>query len=142
MNSSPIKFDVVLYVRGVDLDPHCISTLLGVEASRCQVKGQRSWTTHGTEVVAKMGLWALSAEGNDADVVALIANLVGRVGGSNVPKLAGVPEVEDVYVDVFATMDAEDEGGGTFEFELGAAEIAALSRLSVPVKFSLAVVRK
>lgn len=54
--------------------------------------------------------------------------------------IADLPHVEEAYIDVFIAKDADDDGGGTCEFDLGGASIALLEKLGLPVRFTVAIV--
>lgn len=56
-------------------------------------------------------------------------------------RLAGIPGVEDAYVDVFIATKSRNDGGGTCEFELSAQNIASVRELGLPVRFTVAVVK-
>jgi hypothetical protein len=56
--------------------------------------------------------------------------------------LANLDGVQDAYIDVFVAVDANDDGGGTWEAELGAESIERLVGLGISVRFTAAVVRE
>ena len=141
MKTSSPKYEISLYLRGTDLNPLHVSNILGIEATRSHSKGHKSITSKGREIIAKTGLWGLSAEGDTNDIAALFSDLLSKIE-PGISQLANAQKVEEAYVDVFATLDAEDDGGGTFEIELGVDELGGLSRLKIPVRLTLAVVRK
>ena len=134
-------FDVAIYLRGDDLDPDHVSTVLGIAPSKSQSKGQKKVTSTNQVVVAKIGLWALVAETKSSDLPVLIQELALKIGDHG-PVLTGIDGVEEAYVDVFVATHVDDDGGGTCEFQLSQENVRALDRLGMPVRFTVAVVRK
>jgi hypothetical protein len=55
--------------------------------------------------------------------------------------LTDIAGVQEAYVDVFVAADADDDGGGTCEFQLSQENVRALNRLGIPVQFTVAVVK-
>ena len=46
------------------------------------------------------------------------------------------------FLDVFIAIDADTDGGGTCEFELTPQDVAELTRLGLPVRFTVTVVKE
>ena len=140
MMESACKIEVTIYLRGVDLDPVYASTLLGLEPSKSQFKGEKRRTSTNKEFVTGIGLWALTVEADSSNISALIGELVLRVENRGVA-FSQIAGVEDAYLDVFMAVDADDDGGGTCAFQLSEESVRALHGLSLPVRFTVAVVR-
>ncbi len=139
MTEEAMKLDIAIYLRGDELEPSSVTTLLGVQPTRAQYKGQKSVTSTNREVIAKTGMWVLAATTTSADLSELISELAEKVGakGSSLKEIAGV---QDAYVDVFIAVDAEEDGGGNCEFQLASQDIVTLETLGLPIRFSVAVV--
>ena len=134
-------FDVAIYLRGDGLGPTHVSTVLGITPSKSQYKGQKKITSTNQVIVANIGLWALVAETKSSDLPVHIQELASKIGDRG-PILTGIAGVEEAYVDVFVAVDAGDDGGGTCEFQLNPENVRALDRFGMPVRFTVAVVRK
>jgi hypothetical protein len=133
--------NVSLCLIGEALDPEAISKLLGVTATTSRRKGEKRLIPSNKEIVSKVGVWILGFE-KDLDTIdlpAIVEELVERIG-SNKAVLNGIPDVEDAYVDVFIATKSEDSGA-TCEFQLSAQNIAVISELGLPVRFTVAVVK-
>lgn len=141
MMESDYLFDVAIYLRGDNLDPTHVSTVLGIVPSKSQYKGEKKVTPTNQEFVVKIGLWALVAETKSSDLPVLIQELSSKIGDRG-PVLTGITGVEEAYVDVFVAVDANDDGGGTCEFELSPENVRALNLFGMPVRFTVAIVRK
>ena len=133
--------NVTIYLRGDDLDPAHVSTVLGIAPSKSQSKGQKKVTPTNHAVVANIGLWALVTETKSSDLPVLIQELASKIGDRE-PVLTGIAGAEEVYVDVFVVTHVADDGGGTCEFQLNPENVRALDRFGMPVHFTVAVVRK
>ena len=92
-------------------------------------------------VVAKTGLWALVAKTESGDLPVHIQELASKIGDGG-PVLTDIAGVQEAYVDVFVAVDADDDGGGTCEFQLSQENVRALDRFGIPIQFTVAVVRK
>lgn len=139
MIDSTYKIEVTVYLRGMSLNPAHVSSELGLEPSKSQLKGEKKLTSTNKEFVTNIGLWALSVEADSSDLSALIGELVLKVKNRGVP-FASVAGVEEAYLDVFIALDADDDGGGTGAFQLSEESVSALHGLGLPVRFSVAVV--
>ena len=62
---------VCLMIRGETLDPQTISTGTGLVPNRAWMKGAEFAMPSGTKARQPFGLWAVEAEGNDVETVAL-----------------------------------------------------------------------
>ena len=132
---------VGLYLRGDDLDPALVSKVLGMSPSRSQRKGEKRVTSTNKEYTTRIGLWALFSE-TDSNVLSdHFAQLVLKLG-TNGDTLRNIPGVEEAYFDVFMARTADEDGGGTFEFDFDAEQLAAISNFGISIKFEIAVVRE
>jgi Domain of unknown function (DUF4279) len=141
MTSAEQKFSVTLYLRGDALDPAHVSTVLGMQPSRAQSKGERRTTQTNREFVTSTGLWALAAEPEARDLSQPLDELASKVGdlGSILTTISGVT---DAYVDIFISTDADADGGGTCEFQLSERHLRTLSGIGIPIQFTVAVIKK
>lgn len=140
MIESAYKLEAGVYLRGDDLDPSRISALLGLEPSKSQFKGEQKKTSTNKGFVTKIGLWALTAKAETADLSALLGELIPRFEKEDVV-LAEIAGVQEAYVDVFIAVDADNDGGGTCVLQLSQKNVRALDRLGLPVRFTVAVVK-
>lgn len=140
MTSSSFDYWVSLYLKGDELDPSIVSAALLATPSESHFKGEKWTTASGRVVVERTGLWVLterSSSGELAPVLQLLLNRIDHAVG-----LMDVDTVSEAFIDVFVGVDARDDGGGSFEFELGPQELNHLSRLGVPVRIKVDVVPK
>lgn len=140
MTESACKIEVAIYLRGVNLDPVYVSSVLGLEPSKSQFKGEKRRTSTGKDFVTGIGLWALTVEADSNNLSALIGELGLGVENRGV-SFAHIAGVEEAYLDVFMAVDADDDGGGTCTFQLSEESVSALHGLGLPVRFTVAVVR-
>jgi hypothetical protein len=74
-------------------------------------------------------------------LVALANELISKIGGGQ-STLLSIDGVEEAYFDVFVAINADEDGGGTCEFQLSKENLCALERIGVPAHFTVAVVKK
>lgn len=138
-NTEPV-LDVGLYLRGIDLDPAVITSTLGIAPSKSRVTGEKWITSSKREVTAKVGLWFLDTTTDSPllrDRLAWLIQQLDRFDGG----LTSIPGVQDAEISVFIALAENDRGGGDYEFDLTAEDLASISRLGVPLKFSITYVK-
>lgn len=70
-----------------------------------------------------------------------IAYLTSKLGAT-ASGIRGIPGVNEAYFDVFVATKADVDGEGSSEFELSHDTLAVLSKIGLPVRFTVAVVRE
>lgn len=131
---------VSLYVKGDLLNPGDVTSALGVNPSEAHRRGDKWLTKTKKEVVERTGLWAITVSVDSDDLSAVLLDLVARIPGA--AGLSKVPGVEESYLDVFIAIDADEDGGATCEFALSQECQLTLLRFGVPIRFTIAAVRK
>ncbi len=141
MKNIDLVIEVSLYLRGDNLDPNIVSKKLGITPTTSHVKGGKRITSTNREYVAKIGLWAISVDSESRELSDHVSLLVSKikVDGTLMRSIEGVQEA---YIDVFIAKDADEDGGGTFEFEMSQENISALGRLNLPIRYEVALVNK
>jgi hypothetical protein len=139
MNKNTL-IEIALYLRGSTLDPHYVSGILGVEPTRSQLCGESRTSSSGVDYCTRIGMWVLSSKSDSGTIEEAIVDFLLKIP-SDVPSFLGLDGVDDAYVDIFIAVDANEDGGGSCEFQLGADKIVGLNRLDVPVRFTVAVVK-
>ncbi len=129
---------VSLYLKGHDLNPEELTLRFGIEPTRAHKRGKTWFTSAGTQVVEKTGLWVLSIR-NFGELSAGLAQLVAMTDRGGSP--SEIPGIQEAFFDIFIAVDADDEGGGTGEFEMDAAYTVAIGKLALPIRVTVAVVR-
>jgi hypothetical protein len=132
--------EIALYLRGNALDPNYISGILRVEPTRSQLGGENRTSSSGVDYITRIGLWVLSVRSDSATIEETIVDFLLKIP-SDVPSFSGLDGVEEAYVDIFIAVDANDDGGGSCEFQLPPDKIVGLNRLNVPVRFTVTVVK-
>ena len=131
---------VSLYLHGHDLDPAAVSKMLGTEPDSSHRRGERRPGKEGRQYVRKSGMWALEAriEPDSGELADYIDDLLSKIDFSHeeITQLGGL---ERAYVDIFMAKMPDVCGGGTCEFEMTSHQVAELSRLGVPVQFTISV---
>jgi hypothetical protein len=130
MDEARSSISVALYLRGYDLDPIAVSKALRTKPDKSQYRGERQFGTEGRSYVRNIGLWAIVAklEPESNSVTDYIDVLLSRIDFDRkaISKLSGL---EEVYVDIFVAKMSDDDGGGTWELEISAAQMAKLSQI-------------
>jgi len=138
MSNRQCKYDVTLYLRGDALDPDVVSGAVGVAPTTSQRKGGNK---PNRKYAAKIGLWALEAQTQSSDLAVLVQELSSKIGAAG-PTLAKIQGVDEAYLDVLITTFADDDGGGSCEFQLSPTTAQVLATMGVPARFTVAVVKK
>jgi hypothetical protein len=140
MTNSKPSYEVALYLKGDNLYPEELTLHLGVEPTRAHKKGEAWLTSTGKKVVEQTGLWAISLR-DSGDVSTGIRQLVAKFSGRE-NSLLDLSNIEEAYFDVFVAREADEDGGGTSEFDIDATTAAALGKLALPIRLTVVVVPK
>ena len=140
MKTASYMIDVSIFLRGDELDPKSISNKLGVTPSSSQYANEKRISSSNQEYVTKIGVWELAAESRSFILSDHINELTAKLKSANY--LRHIEGVQEAYVDVFIASDADEDGEGTFEFELSEENIAALAQIGLPIRFTAALVKK
>jgi Domain of unknown function (DUF4279) len=135
------SLDVMLYIRGHNLDPDYVSELLGLEPTKKQFKGEKRRTSTGHVFVAQIGLWALAAESGSTDLSSLVDELALKICKNGI-SVSDIKGVEESYLDIFIAVDADDHGEATCEFQLDDRGFKSLVRMGVSARFTVAVIKE
>jgi Domain of unknown function (DUF4279) len=130
-------FELDLILRGEQLDPASVSTLLGVTPTRTRTRGERNVTGSGRPYETKVSVWRLKAEGVSPS--ACVAALASRLGGE-IPELSHLPGVEDAFLDLFVTFEPGRGEGDELRLEWEPAALEQLARFQLPLLITFAVV--
>ncbi len=141
MMKSDYKIEVAIYLKGNELDPAHVSQVLGISPSKSQYKGEKKITSSNREIVAQIGLWSLMIAVDSKDLSKIITGLTSKVEVDGYT-LAEITGVQEAYLDIFMAMDAEEDGGGTCEFQLSEENITTLEKLKIPIRFTIAVINE
>lgn len=131
---------VALYVRGYELDPLHVTSLLGVAPTRSSRKGEKKVSVTNQEVVSRTGLWVLSSDSDSDSVSDHIDALLDKIknNAKSIPSISGV---EEAFIDVFIAASSDDEGVASSSFGLSADTLSSLSALGLPVQITVSVGR-
>ncbi|MEQ1742929.1 MAG: DUF4279 domain-containing protein [Candidatus Nitrotoga sp.] len=134
-------FIVSLYLRGKDLDPKFVTAQLGVIPTLSHYKGEKRITSIGTEYATKIGIWAITTSSQSKSLSDHIAELASKfeLHGKALNEITGV---EESYIDIFISSLKNKCGSDTSEFEFNVDSIAALARLTVPIRFTVTFVEE
>jgi hypothetical protein len=100
------------------------------------MRGEERRTSRGP-VKAKVGVWALGAEG--ASPSACVDALALRLGGQ-LPDLSQLPEVEEAFFDMFVTFELGKSPGSERTLEWEARALQQLAGAKIPLLVTFAVV--
>ena len=135
MNALGPKIIVGLYLRGKDLDPELITRSTGVQPSKSQRRGDKSFTSTGHEVVKKIGVWAIVIELESHSLEEHLSQLADSLPSGG--RYSGIAGVEEAYIDIFVALASSPRGEASCDFEIGPSSIEMLSQLGLPVRLSL-----
>ncbi len=138
MNKSDSIYKIFLYLKGDSLDPDDVTIRLHTEPTKSHKKGEKWLTSSGKEVMESTGLWALSAPTTKS-----LSDALDKLSSTlidNGAVLSELPGLEEAYIDIFIAVDADENGGGTSEFDIDEKSVASLAKLGFPVRFTIAIV--
>jgi hypothetical protein len=135
MTNRETKYQAALYLRGKDLDPAYVSSILGVDPTSSQHRGEQHLTSTKKEFVTKIGIWALIEESDSVNVSGFVEEIDSKLGafGSSLSKIDGV---EEAYIDVFVAMSG-DRGGATCELDFSSENVKVLNRFGLPIRVTV-----
>lgn len=138
MDAPEYLLSVSLYLYGNDLYPAFVSQKHGVSPTTSQYKGEKKiGSKTGREYApAKCGIWELKADSDSPDLCDHISKLGSRFDSGHVPFM-NIERVEEGQFDLFIAGDTDEDCDGKVEFELNDESIAAIQRLSLPVRFTV-----
>lgn len=131
---------VVLYLRGYSLDPAQVTLMLGINASKARVKGEKWCTSTNHEVVAKIGLWQLAARAESTSLSDQISWLRQKLGSAKCPP-SDIPGVQEVELSIFVALGSDNDGAIDYESQFTAEDLAWLSSIGATVSFSFTYVK-
>jgi len=141
MTNHDSKCEVALYLRGHDLDPSHVSSVLGIKPTLSQHRGERHITSTNKEFVTKLGVWAIVSQEESANLSRFIERIGHELGALD-HSLNEIGGVEEAYLDFFVSMSANEDGGGECKFELDRCSTEVIRKLGVPVHFTIAFTRR
>jgi hypothetical protein len=142
MKTKKYSTSVSICLRGDKLDPDLITNILGVKPSRSQYRGEKRVTPQGREYTKKNGAWTISIDSNTTDPIILCDDINKLTSTFGIPptSLHNLEGVEDAYIDVFIAADPDEDGGGSCAFQFNEQNVTALSKLGLPIHFTIEVV--
>lgn len=143
MDDPKYLISATLYIRGVNLDPDQASDALGQQPDYLQRNGQKDFGENGRIYTKKIGIWSLNSPKNDESGIISdsIDSVLSRINFKE-KEIMNVKNVEDLFFDIFITMDADEFGGGTCEFEMSPSQVKKIADLGASIQFTIAVVEK
>lgn len=141
MNEAGYTIAVALYIHGADLEPSTVSDVLGVAPDKSHRRGERQAGKEGRTYLRKSGMWAVVSklEPDSPHLSDHLDQVLSRLN-FDASAIARIPNVEDAYFDFFLARMSEKAASMDCEFEVQAKHIAAIARLGVPTRFTIAVV--
>lgn len=136
------KISVGLYLRGAGLDPAKVSDYLGKTPDRSQYKGERQRGGKGREYLRNIGLWAIETklEPESGNLEDYIDDLLSKID-FNHENISHLNDIEEAYIDIFVAAESDQSSSGTCDFEMSPHQITELSRIGLPVRFTIAIVK-
>jgi hypothetical protein len=134
MNAPDPKLIVALYLRGTSLNPDQATQLLNVQPTRRQIKGQKSRTSTGHEVVAPIGLWTLVIELDSVSLDEHLKQLLDRL--PDPLPLSSIAGLEEAYIDSFIAIATDSDGDGSCDLSVSSAVLQRLGQLALPLRLT------
>lgn len=135
MNSSDPYITTGVYLRGEDLIPSQITSVLGFSPSRSLRRGE--FKPGSVTAVAKTGLWCLLAQTPSLSPREHLRELVQTIGTPPVP-LVDLPNVQDAYLDIFIALDREEMPSTAVHWKFTSDEIKQISSYGLAVHVTIA----
>jgi hypothetical protein len=130
-----------IYLRGESLDAGKVTEILKMTPSIAQQKGvPRATKNPKCEYVAQIGVWAIVTESDSRTIGDHIQELFRSVKFS-ADDIRGISGVDEAYLDLFIAKDAGSGDSDDVEFELSGEQLSSLSRLNLPVHFTVSRIK-
>lgn len=127
-----------LYLRGDDLLPDQISSLVGLEPTEAHRKG-KTWTTSSNkQVVEKTGAWSWTRSIETEDVAGVFSEFLAALPSG--VQFRALPGVREAYLDVFVANGADEHGGGESQLILDPQCLNRLASIGLPLQLTFDVV--
>jgi hypothetical protein len=133
--------DLSIFLRGDALDPELVSSELLLSPSSSQKKGEIRKSSSGNQYITQIGVWELAATCNSESLSEHVEELTSKVTKTG-SELLAIEGVEEAYADLFIGVETDEEGDGTCEFQLTEANLAALAKLGLPVRFTVSFTKE
>lgn len=139
MSEKNALVDSFLVLRGDQLDPEIVSSLLGVKGSKMRKKGEPWRTSNNHEITPKIGIWTLDANRGSMSLHDQMSSLKKQLESAKCSPL-DIPGVDSGELCVFVALGSNDHGGGEYKCELSPDDLVWISGLGVPVSIELTYV--
>lgn len=136
MSHSKPLVDVSLILKGEELDPMQVTSLLKVKGTKMRKKGQTWRTSTNHEVTAKIGVWTLHANRESMDLHDQIASLKRQLGSVTFEPLQ-VPGVQFAELDVFIAFGSSAGVDDDYKCQLTPDDLSWILGLKVPVSINI-----
>lgn len=137
MNNDDLFFHASIYLKGDNLDPSELTSMLGTTPTRSHKKGERWQTPTGSEVIERVGLWAITIKSETGLNLSEALESISQTLSLHNCKPAQLPGIEEAYIDIFIATDSDKAGNGTCRFDLNEETLAAIAKLNLPVRFTV-----
>lgn len=139
MNNNNLFFHASIYLKGDNLEPAKLTSLLGITPSFSHSKGKRWHTSAGSEVVERTGLWAVTIKSETQIELTEALETLSRQLSANNHIITEMPGIEEAYLDVFIAAHTDANGECDCEFSLNEKSLSAIGKLGLPMKFTVTV---
>lgn len=136
MTLEPRKIIVALYLRGSDLNPTQITSLLGVPATRSHSKGEQKITAAGSSFVTRTGVWALESDIDLATIQDGIRDIISQIG-MRLGEVMPIPGVSEAYIDIYV---CQSESDGNLTSNICAEDLAWMGAIGLSINLTFASV--
>ena len=131
------SYELVLYLRGKELDVSLLTSILGTTPTDSRMRGEERRSKTGVSVKTKVGFWSLSAFGaSPSESVASMA----RAFGGQLRDLSSLPGVEEAYFDMFVTFEPGENTGSEVNLDWEPDALQELARSKLPLVITFAVI--
>lgn len=128
------SLSVSLYIKGKQLDPARVTSILGVSPTFSQRLGDQ---LSGGKGVSNIGVWAIEADTTFMSADQVLLQLVQRL--PNKISLSSLPDVEEVYVDIFVATSPQN-ARFDFKLDLSMTTLTRLVELDAPLQLECCIV--
>lgn len=139
LEKSPPLVDVTLFLRGDLLDPAQVNSMLGIDGLKTRIRGEKWRTSTNFEVIAKTGLWTLTAQSKSEFLSDHISWFRQKLSSAQCSPSA-VPGVCEVEMSIFVALGSNGRGGGDFESKLAVDDLVWLGNIGATLSLSFVYV--
>lgn len=134
-----MSIDASIYLKGTDLQPTCITGILGVAPGHSHKRGDLASPSNEHSAKFEVGSWSLSVTSTTGELSDTVLCLFKKIDGTGEHDFLSMPGVDSAFIDIFVVseVDQSEHLDRNIDFILDGAVVSRISRSRLPIHFSV-----